>query len=210
MNLEQIADEVGTPCYVYSRNEIESRWTAFDSALAGRPHLVCYAVKANSNLAVLNVMARLGSGFDIVSKATTPVSTCAAVNQLRQRPIHLLLGGLSKGLNRESLVAQLKNNVKTIICFGAEAPQLYAWCTHYKIPATQHKTLEDAFEKCARNAHENDIVLLAPGGSSFDLFANFQERGNRFKSLTRELQKQYDTGKRESLCIRHKNDSTPI
>ena len=57
----------GTPCYVYSRATLERHWRAFDDALAGLPHLVCYAVKANSNLAVLNVLARLGSGFDIVS-----------------------------------------------------------------------------------------------------------------------------------------------
>jgi diaminopimelate decarboxylase len=57
----------GTPCYVYSRATIERHWKAFDSALGKRPHLVCYAVKANSNLAVLNVLAKLGSGFDIVS-----------------------------------------------------------------------------------------------------------------------------------------------
>lgn len=57
----------GTPCYVYSRATIERHWKAFDSALGKQPHLVCYAVKANSNLAVLNILAKLGSGFDIVS-----------------------------------------------------------------------------------------------------------------------------------------------
>ncbi len=65
--LQQLADEFGTPCYVYSRATLERHWQAFDQAFAGHPHLVCFAVKANSNLAVLNVLARLGSGFDIVS-----------------------------------------------------------------------------------------------------------------------------------------------
>ncbi len=65
--LEQIAGEYGTPCYVYSRATLERHWKAFDHAFANHPHLVCFAVKANSNLAVLNVLARLGSGFDIVS-----------------------------------------------------------------------------------------------------------------------------------------------
>ncbi len=60
-------EEWGTPCYVYSRTTLERHWQAFDSALGTQPHLVCYAVKANSNLAVLNVLAKLGSGFDIVS-----------------------------------------------------------------------------------------------------------------------------------------------
>jgi diaminopimelate decarboxylase len=60
-------DDWGTPCYVYSRATFERHWKAFDTALGSQPHLVCYAVKANSNLAVLNILARLGSGFDIVS-----------------------------------------------------------------------------------------------------------------------------------------------
>ena len=67
VSLAAIADAAGTPCYVYSRATLERHWHAFDDALASLPHLVCYAVKANSNLAVLNVLARLGSGFDVVS-----------------------------------------------------------------------------------------------------------------------------------------------
>ena len=65
--LADIADAVGTPCYVYSRATLERHWRAFDDALSGLDHMVCYAVKANSNLAVLGVLASLGSGFDIVS-----------------------------------------------------------------------------------------------------------------------------------------------
>jgi diaminopimelate decarboxylase len=65
--LAQIAETHGTPCYVYSRATLERHWHAFNDAFEGHPHLVCYAVKANSNLAVLNLFARLGSGFDIVS-----------------------------------------------------------------------------------------------------------------------------------------------
>ena len=65
--LAAIAEKYGTPCYVYSRATLERHWHAFDQAFAKRPHLVCFAVKANSSLAVLNVLARLGSGFDIVS-----------------------------------------------------------------------------------------------------------------------------------------------
>ncbi|MCR4346955.1 MAG: diaminopimelate decarboxylase [Sulfuricaulis sp.] len=67
VSLADIAQKVGTPCYVYSRASLEAQFRAFDDALKGRDHLVCYAVKANSNLAVLNLLARLGSGFDIVS-----------------------------------------------------------------------------------------------------------------------------------------------
>ncbi|MCF6338579.1 MAG: diaminopimelate decarboxylase [Gammaproteobacteria bacterium] len=67
VDLRRIVDDIGTPCYVYSRATLERHWHAFDSVFAEHAHLICYAVKANSNLAVLNVLARLGSGFDIVS-----------------------------------------------------------------------------------------------------------------------------------------------
>ena len=62
-----IAREYGTPCYIYSRATLERHWHAFNDAFGTQPHLVCYAVKANSNIAILNLFARLGSGFDIVS-----------------------------------------------------------------------------------------------------------------------------------------------
>jgi diaminopimelate decarboxylase len=65
--LKKIAAAYGTPTYVYSRSYLEQRFRSYAEALAGRAHLICYAVKANSNLAVLNVLAQLGAGFDIVS-----------------------------------------------------------------------------------------------------------------------------------------------
>ena len=67
VSLHDIARRFGTPCYVYSRAGLESRWKAFDCAFAASPHLICFAVKANGNLAVLDTFARLGAGFDIVS-----------------------------------------------------------------------------------------------------------------------------------------------
>ncbi|HET8881093.1 MAG TPA: diaminopimelate decarboxylase, partial [Solimonas sp.] len=63
----RLAETHGTPLYIYSRATLERHYRAFDDALAGLDHLVCYAVKANSNLAVLQTLARLGAGFDIVS-----------------------------------------------------------------------------------------------------------------------------------------------
>ena len=65
--LSAIAERFGTPTYVYSRAHISAQFNAYADALQGVPHLICYAVKANSNLAVLNLLARLGAGFDIVS-----------------------------------------------------------------------------------------------------------------------------------------------
>lgn len=67
VSVAAIAEQFSTPAYIYSRATLERHWKAFDEAFEDRPHLICYAVKANSNIAVLNVLARLGSGFDIVS-----------------------------------------------------------------------------------------------------------------------------------------------
>ena len=65
--LAEVAAQFGTPCYLYSRAALEQAYRAYDLALAAHPHLICYAVKANSSLAILNLFARLGAGFDIVS-----------------------------------------------------------------------------------------------------------------------------------------------
>lgn len=66
--VSEIVAAVGSPCYIYSRATLERHWKAFDDSLSGHEHLICYAVKANSNIAVLNLFARMGSGFDIVSR----------------------------------------------------------------------------------------------------------------------------------------------
>jgi diaminopimelate decarboxylase len=67
VDIGAIAERFGTPCYIYSRATLERHWHVFNDALVTHPHLICYAVKANSSLAVLQVLAALGSGFDIVS-----------------------------------------------------------------------------------------------------------------------------------------------
>jgi diaminopimelate decarboxylase len=86
-----IAARFGTPVYIYSRAAIEGQWRAFDQALEPRPHLVCYAVKANSNLAVLNVLARLRSGFDIVS-----VGELERVLRAGGEPAKIVFSGVGK------------------------------------------------------------------------------------------------------------------
>lgn len=65
--LARIAAQFGTPCFVYSRSALTASYRAYDEAFGDHPHLICYAAKANSNLAMLDILARLGSGFDIVS-----------------------------------------------------------------------------------------------------------------------------------------------
>ncbi|MFZ7173442.1 diaminopimelate decarboxylase [[Pasteurella] aerogenes] len=66
--VSNIAAQFGTPLYIYSRATLERHWHAFDDALGTHPHLICFAVKSNPNIAILNLMAKLGSGFDIVSQ----------------------------------------------------------------------------------------------------------------------------------------------
>lgn len=68
VSVSKIIHQYGTPAYIYSRATLERHWHAFDQAFGTHPHLICFAVKSNSNIALLNVMARLGSGFDIVSQ----------------------------------------------------------------------------------------------------------------------------------------------
>jgi len=117
------------------------------------------------------------------SKATTPASTLAAVTQLKKAPIILLLGGLSKGVDRAPMIHALLNQVKHIICFGAERDQLLFWCTEVGIPSTSAATMDEAFAQATRHATEGDSILLSPSGSSYDLFTDYQARGDYFKSL---------------------------
>lgn len=106
-----IAERFGTPCYVYSRATIERHWRAFDAALAGHPHLICYAVKANGNLAVLNLLARLGSGFDIVS-----VGELERVLAAGGDPDKVIFSGVGK--RRDELERALDVGIR---CFNVES-----------------------------------------------------------------------------------------
>jgi diaminopimelate decarboxylase len=107
----ELVKQHGTPLYVYSRATIERHWHAFDQAAGDKPHLVCYAVKANSNLAVLNVMARLGSGFDIVSKGEL-----ARVLQAGGDASKVVFSGVGKKSDEITFALE-----KGIYCFNVES-----------------------------------------------------------------------------------------
>jgi len=111
--LETLATEYGTPLYVYSRATLERHWKAFDSALSDHAHLVCYAVKANSNLAVLNVLARLGSGFDTVSSGEILRVLKAGGN-----PDKIVFSGVGKQPEEMQLALDIG-----IRCFNVESEQ---------------------------------------------------------------------------------------
>ena len=108
-----LTEQYGTPLFVYSRATLERHWHAFDSAFDGHDHLVCYAVKANSNLAVLNLLARLGSGFDIVSGGELQRVLLAG-----GKPERIVFSGVGKLAKEIEAALQLD-----ILCFNVESEQ---------------------------------------------------------------------------------------
>ncbi|WP_447530326.1 diaminopimelate decarboxylase [Vreelandella sp. TE19] len=113
--LSRIALEVGTPCYVYSKATLERHFRAYTEALGSHPHLICYAVKANSNLAVLGLLARLGAGFDIVS-----VGELERVLAAGGDPSKIVFSGVAK--RADEMARALQVGIK---CFNVEStPEL--------------------------------------------------------------------------------------
>ena len=111
--ISELVEQYGSPLYVYSRATLERHWHAFNNALEGHDHLVCYAVKANSNLAVLNLLARLGSGFDIVS-----VGELQRVLRAGGKPENIVFSGVGKQANEIQLAID-----EDIHCFNVESEQ---------------------------------------------------------------------------------------
>lgn len=109
--VKELAEQYGTPLFVYSRATIERHWHAFDKAAGDHPHLICYAVKANSNIAVLNVLARLGSGFDIVS-----AGELARVLEAGGEPSKVVFSGVAK--SHAEIEYALEVGIK---CFNIES-----------------------------------------------------------------------------------------
>ncbi|MDH2918062.1 MAG: diaminopimelate decarboxylase [Sideroxydans sp.] len=113
--LTDIAAQFSTPCYVYSRAALTDAYQQFSQALQGREHLICYAVKANGNLAVLNVLARLGAGFDIVSGGELQRVLAAGGDAQK-----IVFSGVGK--STDDMRMALEAN---ILCFNVEsAPEL--------------------------------------------------------------------------------------
>ena len=126
--LETLADQHGTPLYVYSRAAIEEAFSAYQTALAGHDHLICYAVKANSNLAVLGLLAELGAGFDIVS-----IGELERVLAAGGDPRKVVFSGVCK--NRTDMLRALQAGIH---CFNVES--------------------EAELETLAAVARENDLI----------------------------------------------------
>src|SRR5690554_4982519 len=113
--LTRVAEQFGTPCYVYSRATLARHFRAYTEALGDHPHLICYAVKANSNLAVLGLLARMGAGFDIVS-----VGELERVLAAGGDPARVVFSGVAK--QAAEMARALEVGIK---CFNVESrPEL--------------------------------------------------------------------------------------
>ncbi|MFZ2404773.1 MAG: diaminopimelate decarboxylase [Methylobacter sp.] len=108
--VQDIVYKYGSPCYIYSRATLERHWKAFDQAFGEQAHLICYAVKANSNIAILNLLARLGSGFDIVSLGELERVLTAGGD-----PKKIVFSGVGK--REDEILAALKIGIR---CFNIE------------------------------------------------------------------------------------------
>lgn len=108
--VQDIVYKYGSPCYIYSRATLERHWKAFDQAFGEHAHLICYAVKANSNIAILNLLARLGSGFDIVS-----LGELERVLKAGGDPKKIVFSGVGK--REDEILAALKIGIR---CFNIE------------------------------------------------------------------------------------------
>ena len=109
--VKQLAEQFGTPLYIYSKATLERHWHAFDNAFGEHPHLVCFAVKSNPNIAILNVMAKLGSGFDIVSQGELERVLAAGGDAGR-----VVFSGVAK--SSQEIARALEVNIR---CFNVES-----------------------------------------------------------------------------------------
>ena len=109
--VKQLAEQFGTPLYVYSKATLERHWHAFDNAFGEHPHLVCFAVKSNPNIAILNVMAKLGSGFDIVSQGELERVLAAGGDAAK-----VVFSGVAK--SHQEIARALEVNIR---CFNVES-----------------------------------------------------------------------------------------
>ncbi len=171
---------------------------------------ICAAIAATKGIVPEEIQARAISNFIGVSHrlefvkeingakwyndsiASTPTRTIAGLNSF-QEPIILIAGGYDKNLDYATLAKPIIDKVKTLILLGQTAEKIYQAViedlVHFnkKIDIFKVQTLEEATNKAKEVAKEGDVVLLSPASASFDMFKNFEERGNKFKQLVNRL-----------------------
>ena len=170
--LERLAERFGTPLYVYSRATLERHWHAFDSALGELPHLVCYAVKANSNLGVLDVLARLGSGFDIVSGGELE-----RVRRAGGDPARVVFSGVGK--RADEMAAALAAGIR---CFNVESA---AELARLNSVAGQAGFTRRAGATAARRALSADALVQFGRGLGFEQAGDRAKAAEAFRAAVR-------------------------
>ena len=124
-----------------------------------------------------------GSTFYNDSKSTVWQATAQAIQSL-PKPIVLFLGGLSKNIDRSPLIEKISEQKNiTVFAFGKESDDITQKCIEKNITVFNAPTLEKSFQQCINNIKTPQKILFSPGGSSFDLFENYQKRGEKFEEL---------------------------
>lgn len=167
---------------------LRQNWLIIASAL----HLLGLTEHINEAAAYIDTIAKPEHRLEFIgtingkffyndSKSTTPTATSAALEQFKDKSVTLILGGISKGVDRTPFMQSLPKHISHVICFGSEANELAAACSlpHVTTCATLEQVVKIAHEKSA----PGEIILFSPAGASYDLFANYIERGNLFKRL---------------------------
>jgi diaminopimelate decarboxylase len=235
VNLEQIARDFGTPCYVYSRAAFEQHWRELDEAFSSHPHLICYAVKANSNIAVLNVLARLGSGFDIVSQGELERVLLA-----KGDPAKVVFSGLGKqaeeikralevgircfNIESESEVDLINQCAQEMNCVAPVSvrvnpdvdPQTHPYIStglkenKFGLPFSDAK---EVYQKIQSSAHLKAVGIDCHIGSQLTNLEPFQDAMDRMLQLIDELEslginiEHFDFGGGLGVC--YKNEQAP-
>jgi diaminopimelate decarboxylase len=173
-SLKTLADKFGTPAYIYSRAAIEKNWNTFNQAFNELPHRICYAVKANSNLAILNLLAQLDSGFDVVSAGEIERVIAAGGDAKK-----IVFSGVGK--KREEIELGIKHN---IYCFNVESePELDRI---QEIAAHMNKTVDIALRiNPDINPHTHSHITTGLNESKFGIeIDDILALGKKIKTLS--------------------------
>ena len=183
-----------------------------DTKLRGKHNAenICAAIAATNGLVDIETQIKAITNFEGVahriefvreingskwyndSIASSPTRTIAGLNSFEEEII-LIAGGYDKHLDYEPIAEPILNKVKTLILMGQTAEKIFGVVKQKKeeqnkqINIYKVKTLEEALEKAKENAKPNQVVLFSPASASFDMFKNFEERGNKFKELVKKL-----------------------
>ncbi len=171
---------------------LRQNWLIIASAL----HLLGLTEHINDAAAYIDTLAKPEHRLEFIgtfggklfyndSKATTPTATNAALEQFKDKSVTLILGGVSKGVDRTPFMQSLPKHVSHVICFGSEANDLAEACNIKNV--TVCSTLENVIKSAHEKSAAGEIILFSPAGASFDLFTNYAERGTMFKKLVAML-----------------------